>query len=146
MAVIIGSARSDENGKAHGGRAGDQTGREVSTQPWYKHPKGWVVLRPKDPKKAAKIAQEMCIRDRLGATLTTDWDSLVTRIIPVGQDKEGKPLLLEGTTYIDSPHIGDYPVIRAQAVEYDVKVGQEGINNAAQARAKLTELAEARCV
>ena len=82
-------------------------------------------------------------KNLLGATLTTDWDSLVTRIIPVGQDKEGKPLLLEGTTYIDSPHIGDYPVICAKAVEYDVKVGQEGIDNAAQARAKLTELAEA---
>ena len=82
-------------------------------------------------------------KNLLGATLTTDWDSLVTRIIPVGQDKEGKALLLEGTTYMDSPHIGDYPVIRAQAVEYDVKVGQDGINNAAQARAKLTELAEA---
>ena len=59
MAVIIGSARIDENGKAHGGRAGDQTGREVSTQNWYKHSKGWVVLRAKDPKKAAKIAQAM---------------------------------------------------------------------------------------
>ena len=82
-------------------------------------------------------------KNLLGATLTTDWDSLVTRIIPVGQDKEGKALLLEGTTYIDSPHIGDYPVICAQAVEYDVKVGQEGIDNAAQARSKLTELAEA---
>ena len=82
-------------------------------------------------------------KNLLGATLTTDWDSLVTRIIPVGQDKEGKPLLLEGMTYMDSPHIGDYPVICAQAVEYDVKIGQEGIENAAQARAKLTELAEA---
>ena len=82
-------------------------------------------------------------KNLLGATLTTDWDSLVTRIIPVGQDKEGKALLLEGTTYIDSPHIGDYPVICAQAVEYDVKIGQEGIDNAAQARAKLQELAEA---
>ena len=59
MAVIIGSARIDENGKAHGGRAGDQTGKEVSTQSWYKHSKGWVVLRAKDPKKAAKIAQAM---------------------------------------------------------------------------------------
>ena len=82
-------------------------------------------------------------KNLLGATLTTDWDSLVTRIIPVGQDKEGKPLLLEGTTYMDSPHIGDYPVICAQTVEYDVKIGQDGIENAAQARAKLTELAEA---
>ena len=59
MAVIIGSARIDENGNAHGGRAGDQTGREVSTQSWYKHSKGWVVLRAKDPKKAEKIAQAM---------------------------------------------------------------------------------------
>ena len=82
-------------------------------------------------------------KNLLGATLTTDWDSLVTRIIPVGQDKEGKALLLEGTTYMDSPHIDDYPVICAQAVEYDVKIGQEGIDNAAQARAKLQELAEA---
>lgn len=59
MAVIIGSARIDERGKAYGGQAGDQTGKEVSTQNWYKHSKGWVVLRPKDPKKAAKIAQAM---------------------------------------------------------------------------------------
>ena len=34
MAVKIGSARIDENGKAHGGAAGDQTGKEVSTQSW----------------------------------------------------------------------------------------------------------------
>lgn len=59
MAVIIGSARIDENGRAHGGKAGDQTGKEVSTQNWYKHSKGWVVLRAKDPKKAAKIAKAM---------------------------------------------------------------------------------------
>lgn len=50
MAVIIGSARIDERGKASGGKAGDQTGKEVSTQNWYKHSKGWVLLRPKDRK------------------------------------------------------------------------------------------------
>ena len=82
-------------------------------------------------------------KNLLGATLTTDMDSVVTRIIPVGQDSEGKPLLLSGTIYVDSPHIGDYPTICAQAIEYDVKVGQDGINNAAQARTKLTELAQA---
>ncbi len=82
-------------------------------------------------------------KNLLGATLTTDADSVVTRIIPVGQTSDGKPLLLDGTIYIDSPRINDYPVICAQAVEYDVKVGQEGIGNASQARAKLRELAEA---
>ena len=59
MAVKVGSARSDENKSAHGGKAGDQTGREVSTQNWYLHSKGWRVFRAKDPAKAEKIAQDM---------------------------------------------------------------------------------------
>ena len=59
MAVKIGSARIDENGRAMGGRAGDQTGREVSAQSWYRHTKGWRVLRAKDAEAAEKIAQAM---------------------------------------------------------------------------------------
>lgn len=59
MAVKIGSARIDENGKAHGGAAGDQTGKEVSTQSWYLHAKGWRVFRAKDPAKAEQIAKTM---------------------------------------------------------------------------------------
>lgn len=52
--VYVGSARSDENGKAHSGKAGDQkSGREVSTQAWYKHSKGWRVFRAKNPAHAA---------------------------------------------------------------------------------------------
>ena len=47
MAVKIGSARIDEHGQAHGGAAGDQTGKEVSTQSWYAHTKVWVLLRAK---------------------------------------------------------------------------------------------------
>ena len=57
--VYIGSARIDERGRASGGQAGDQTGKEVSTQNWYLHSKGWVVLRPKDGAKAKKIAEAM---------------------------------------------------------------------------------------
>lgn len=59
MAVKIGSARIDENGHAYNGKAGDQTGREVSTQSWYLHSKGWRVFRAKDPAKAEKIAKCM---------------------------------------------------------------------------------------
>ena len=59
MSVKIGSARIDENGNARGGRAGDQNGREVSTQSWYKHSKGWRVFRAKDPAVAEKIARDM---------------------------------------------------------------------------------------
>ena len=59
MAVKIGSARIDENGKAHGGRAGDQTGKEVSTQSWYLNSKGWRVFRAKSAEAAERIAKCM---------------------------------------------------------------------------------------
>ena len=35
MSVMIGHASIDENGKARGGVAGDQTKREVCTRTWY---------------------------------------------------------------------------------------------------------------
>ncbi len=69
MAVRIGSARIDENGKAHGGKAGDQTGKEVSTQEWYKHSKGWRVLRANDASAREKIAVAMehaCANNNIG--------------------------------------------------------------------------------
>ena len=62
MAVIIGSARHDEHGNCYsGGKAGDQTGQEVSTQNFYIHSKGWNVLRAKDNKVAEKLAEAMQI-------------------------------------------------------------------------------------
>lgn len=68
--VYVGSARSDENGKAHGGKAGDQkNGREVSAQAWYRHSKGWDVIRARDPAKAAIIGDAMraaCDNDNIG--------------------------------------------------------------------------------
>lgn len=69
MSVIIGSARIDENGRATYGRAGDQTGREVATQEWYQHSKGWRVFRPKRPKVAEAVAVAMehaCANDKIG--------------------------------------------------------------------------------
>ena len=59
MAVIIGSARTDENGRLKGGKAGDQTGREVATETWYLASKGWRVFRAKSATVAEKIAQDM---------------------------------------------------------------------------------------
>lgn len=57
--VTVGSARIDENGRARGGKAGNQNGRELASQAWYKHEKGWVVLRAVDPGQAEKIALAM---------------------------------------------------------------------------------------
>ena len=69
MAVKVGSARIDENGKAHGGQAGDQNSREGSTQNWYLHSKGWRVYRAKNPSVAERIAQCMeraCKNNKIG--------------------------------------------------------------------------------
>ena len=69
MSVIIGSARIDENGHIHSGSAGDQTGREVATQSFYVHKKGWYVLRAKSAEIANKMAEAMkraCNNDNIG--------------------------------------------------------------------------------
>lgn len=59
MTVYIGNAVGDENGKARGGEAGDQTGREVKIQPWYLNKKGWRVFRPKSAETAQKLVYDM---------------------------------------------------------------------------------------
>lgn len=69
MSIIVGSARIDENGKIAGGTAGDQTGKEVSTQTFYMHSKGWYVLRPKSVDVANKLATAMrqaCDNNNIG--------------------------------------------------------------------------------
>ena len=56
MSVLIGHASIDENGRAYGGQAGDQTGREVCTRSWYNRP--WtVLLRPKSATVAEAMAE-----------------------------------------------------------------------------------------
>lgn len=68
MTVKIGHACIDENGKIHGGAAGDQTGKEVCTRTWYAG--GWtVLLRPKNPVMAEKMARACeagCANNKIG--------------------------------------------------------------------------------
>lgn len=69
MSIIFGSARVDEKGSYSGGTAGDQTGKEVSTQPFYMHKYGWYCLRPKTQALANKIAKAMknaCDNNNIG--------------------------------------------------------------------------------
>lgn len=69
MTVRIGHASIDENKQTHGGAAGDQTGKEVCVRTWYKHAKGWVLLRCKDAAAREKIAQAMekaCVNAHIG--------------------------------------------------------------------------------
>ncbi len=68
MAVKIGHSVYDENKKAQGGAAGDQTGKEVCRWNWYDKP--WTaVFRAKDPKAAELIAKAMeqaCDNSKIG--------------------------------------------------------------------------------
>ena len=69
MSLVIGSARIDERGKILGGKAGDQTGGEVSTQAYYTHKKGWYVMRAKSAAHANALAvamQQACGNNRIG--------------------------------------------------------------------------------
>ena len=86
--VRVGSARSNENGGINGGAAGDQNGKEVSTQAWYLHSKGWVVLRAKDATVREKIAHNMesiCANDNIGYC-QNHRTSLTTAAKPYGYD------------------------------------------------------------
>ena len=58
MAVLIAHASIDENNRAKGGQAGDQTGKEVCIREWYNKP--WnVMIRFNDPVMASKVADCM---------------------------------------------------------------------------------------
>lgn len=68
MAVLIGHASIGDGGKAKGGLAGDQTGKEVCTRYWYD--KDWDgVLRPKTSALAdnsARICETVCANEKVG--------------------------------------------------------------------------------
>lgn len=68
MAVKISHASIDERGKATGGAAGDQTGKEVCIANWFTA--SWdVVLRPKTTSiadKSAKFMEQACSNQNIG--------------------------------------------------------------------------------
>lgn len=89
--IIVGSARSDERGKISGGKAGDQTGRELSTQNYYKHSKGWNVYRPKEDTVANKMCQAMkdaCASAHIGYD-QTQRDTLIEELKKNGKSIKG---------------------------------------------------------
>ena len=70
MALRVGGACINELGKAKGGKQGDQTGKEVRVQNYYKYTGGWShILRPMNPSIGNAIAsavEEICANDNIG--------------------------------------------------------------------------------
>ena len=66
MALLIGAACSNENTEITGGKAGDQTGREVRINTFYDGQVWQTIFRCKDKAKAKMIGQYMkdaCLND-----------------------------------------------------------------------------------
>lgn len=88
-------------------------------------------------------------RNMTGIEYIESTDDIVTRIIPVGETKDGKPLLLTndefwGKNYIDSTRIDMYPIIYTMVLECeDCKIGTGGVSSAAVARQRMTDQAQA---
>lgn len=85
-AVKLAAAHIDERGKATGGKAGDQTGREVCVRAYYVHSKGWRVFRPIDIAKGECIAQDAvyaCDNKNIGYD-QSQRDTLYTVSKPLG--------------------------------------------------------------
>lgn len=68
MAVRIGHASIDENGKAAGGAGGDQNGREVLVRQWYEKPWNALLrpLRPEVAEKSARMCEAACANENIG--------------------------------------------------------------------------------
>lgn len=67
--IYMGGASIDENGKAYGGKAGDQTGGEVRETAYKRHRLGWLVYRAYEPGVRLRLAEAMlaaCCNDKIG--------------------------------------------------------------------------------
>ena len=81
-------------------------------------------------------------KNMLGVKYTETYDNVATRVVPIGETKDGEPLLLSGDTpWKDSPLINDYPVVYTRTLQCtDCKVGTDGVTTAI-ARARMEEQA-----
>lgn len=62
-------------------------------------------------------------KNLLGAQLGVDRSSVVTRIRPIGKDKDGNRLLItENDGFVESTRLNDYPIYYDQEIDYDVRV------------------------
>lgn len=84
-------------------------------------------------------------RNLKGVTWTKNTQDVVTRLVPLGEDKDGNKFTLPNSgdyhTFMDSPYIGDYPTIRLKTLEVsDAKISDSKTRE--QCYADMKEAAE----
>ena len=78
-------------------------------------------------------------KNMAGMDVTIDTNDLVTRIIPIGYDKDNKPIYGDP---VDSEHINEYAQPYILEYEYkDVKIGNEGYKDEAAVKTEIARLA-----
>lgn len=63
-------------------------------------------------------------KNMLGAVLTEDVSDVVATIIPVGENKDGEPIYIDGLI-VDAENADELPVVRSKEIKYNVKSGTE---------------------
>ena len=119
--VVVGSARIDERGNVNWGKAGDQTSREVATEPYYKHRLGWYMLRPKEAAVARKIGLAMveaCLNNNIGYDQSNRYG-----VISCLQ-KYGRLAKINEATEADCSSL-----VRACCIQAGIKVGDFNTSN-----------------
>ena len=61
----------------------------------------------------------------LGANWSRKSDSLVTRVVPIAKAEDGSDLYLDGTEWVDSPLINNYPKVRMEWLRVNGQVGKD---------------------
>jgi phage minor structural protein len=103
----------------------------------------WELYVLHDPGMNRGVTIEYA-KNMTGLECTESTEDVVTRVIPVGEDKDGNDLLLSGTIYIDSPHINDYPVPHIQVLKCtDCKAASKKAADIAVVREKMKLQAQA---
>lgn len=82
-------------------------------------------------------------KNMLSLDKTENIDSTYTRIIPYGKDKKGNPIFLNGTKWVDSPHIGDYAAPRVMMLDCTDTAAISSKMTAAQVQDELKKRAQA---
>lgn len=91
------------------------------------------ILADEERDRGARLTYK---KNLLCAIQDTDTSNIITRIQPVGKNKDGEDLV---GAMVDSEHINDYPVIYTKRIQYDVVVDKT--KTEAQALEELAEKA-----
>lgn len=82
-------------------------------------------------------------KNMLDVNRTENISNVVTRIIPYGKTKKGDIVYLDGTAYVDSPHIGDYVTPRTMYLDCSDTAKESKDMTLAQVKEELKRRAQA---